>query len=298
MVPAQTKMKALVVSRLMMGDVTNWAAFESERKVAAQITNRQTARSVSSQIGRGYRELSGEVQRFISENFVHCEYADLARLCDAVEVGSGISLRLDEFEKMFFPLAKRVKGRVPFYSHVHVSTFGLQFEFPEHHFLRDIETSLPDLLEGKRKLAQFGAPNFDMKREREIVASLVAKENFLSRSIISATFSLVEAFLSGLFYTAIHTNSIGSLACNEDFLNIARTREERAPLRARLDQVVRFASHAAENGNDEPFKALIEVGKRYRDAIHHDALRKKGRRARRKASGALRNQRRHRASLH
>jgi len=130
MVPAQTKMKALVVSRLMMGDVTNWAAFESERKVAAQITNRQTARSVSSQIGRGYRELSGEVQRFISENFVHCEYADLARLCDAVEVGSGISLRLDEFEKLFFPLAKRVKGRVPFYSHVHVSTFGLQFEYP------------------------------------------------------------------------------------------------------------------------------------------------------------------------
>jgi hypothetical protein len=31
MVSAQIKMKALVVSRLMMGDITNWAAFERER---------------------------------------------------------------------------------------------------------------------------------------------------------------------------------------------------------------------------------------------------------------------------
>ena len=31
------------------------------------------------------------------------------------------------------------------------------------------------------------------------VADLIARENFLSRSITSAAFSLVEAFLSGLF---------------------------------------------------------------------------------------------------
>jgi len=40
-------------------------------------------------------------------------------------------------------------------------------------------------------------------------------------------------------------------------------------LRERLDRVVRFASNGAATGSDEPFKALIEVGKRYRDAIHH-----------------------------
>jgi hypothetical protein len=32
---------------------------------------------------------------------------------------------------------------------------------------------------------------------------------------------------------------------------------------------VRFISAGAENGENEPFKALIETGKRYRDAIHH-----------------------------
>ncbi len=256
------------MSRLLMGDISSWAAFENERKTADQITNRRTARSVSSQIGRGYRELSQEVKSFIAKNFVRCEYADLARLCDAVQVGAGMSLRLDEFEKQFFPLSGSVKGRYPFYAHIHISPYGLRFEFPEHHFLRDMETSFPELLEARSSLAGFRGPDFDARREPDLVAGLVAREKFLSRSIVSATFSLLEAFLSGLFFTAIHTNAIGQRACNEEFLRFAGTKES-APLRDRIDRVVRFASDGAQNGGDEPFRAFIEVGKRYRDAIHH-----------------------------
>jgi hypothetical protein len=48
MAAAQIRMKALVVSRLMMGDLPNWAAFEKERNTAGMIANRRTARSVSS----------------------------------------------------------------------------------------------------------------------------------------------------------------------------------------------------------------------------------------------------------
>jgi hypothetical protein len=268
MVPASIKMKALVASRLLMGEITAWTAFEDERKIAGQIVNRRTARSVSSQIGRGYPELSKKVQDFIDSNFVNCETGDLARLCDEVEVGRGISLRLDEFEKRFFPLAAPVKARVPFYAHVHISPYGLQFEFPEHHFLRDMETALPELLEARLGLAPFGGPDFDAKRERDIVARLVAKEKFLSRSIVSAAFSLLETFLSGYFFTTIHTESIGRLTCDDEFLKYARTKES-APLRDRLDRVVGFASNGAEGGKNQPFKTLIETGKRYRDAIHH-----------------------------
>ena len=267
-VTAQTRMKALVMSRLLMGDISSWDAFERERKTANQITNRRTARSVSSQIGRGYRELTTEVRSFINKNFIRCEYADLARLCDAITIGTGMSLRLDDFEKKFFPLSESVKGRIPSYAHVHISTYGLQFEFPEHHFLRDIETSLPELLDARSHLSRFGGPDFDAKCERELVASLVAKDKFLSRSIISAAFSLAEAYLSGLFFTAVHAGSLGRLRCTEEFLAYAKTKES-APLRDRIDRVVRFASNGAVNGNDEPFQDLIEVGKRYRDAIHH-----------------------------
>jgi hypothetical protein len=268
MAAAQIRMKALVASRLMMGDLPNWAAFEKERNTAGMIANRRTARSVSSQIGRGYRELSTETKNFIDRNFLHCGYDQLARLCDEVETGIGLSLRLDEFEQNYFPLAKAVKRQFPGYAHVHISMYGLQFEFPEHHFLRDIETSLPELLDTRSRLATFTGPELDVRRDRDVVGELVAKEKFLSRSTISATFSLAEAFLSGLFFTAVHSKSVGDLLCDEEFLKYAATKES-APLRDRLDRVVRFTSGGIESGDNEPFKTLIETGKRYRDAIHH-----------------------------
>jgi len=268
MVNAQIKMKALVVSRLMMGDIPTWQAFESERETASKILNRATARSVSSQIGRSYRDLSVETERFIEANFVGCKYQDLARLCEEVRPGIGLSCRLDEFERAFFPLANPVKQRFPFHAQVNISTYGLQFEFPEHHFLRDIEISLPKLVDTHSRMAPFMTSHHIAKRDRELIGDLVAYEKFLSRSMISASFSLVEAYLSGLFYAAVHTRFFGTLACDEDFLRYARTKES-AALAARLDRVVRFASRGMECGTDEPFGTFIEVGKRYRDAIHH-----------------------------
>jgi hypothetical protein len=268
MVNAQSKMKALVVSRLLLGDIPDWKIFEQERNTAGKIVNRRAARSVSSQIGRSYGELSTETKKFIVNNFDRCGYDDLARLCDAVEFGSGLYLRLDEFEKSFFPLAERVKRQFPFYARVSISTYGLKFEFPEHHFLRDIETSLPELLDTRSRMAPFITSSSDTRGNSDLVAGLVAHEKFLSRSIVSAAFSLVEAFLSGLFFTAVHTKSLSSLKCDEEFLKYAATKES-APLKSRLDRVVQFASMGAESGGDEPFNTFIEGGKRYRDAIHH-----------------------------
>jgi hypothetical protein len=78
-----------------------------------------------------------EIQDFTTKNFIDCGYSDLAGLCDEIKVGIGLSQRLDEFEQKFFPLAESVETRFPFYADVHISPYGLQFEFPEHPFLRD-----------------------------------------------------------------------------------------------------------------------------------------------------------------
>jgi len=120
-------MKALVLSRLLMGDINDWRVFEQERETAGKIANRHAARVVSSQIGRGYRELSTEIQKFIAQNLGPCDYSDLARLCGAIEPGIGLHVRVDEFEEAFFPLAESVKRRFPFYAHVSISFWGLQF---------------------------------------------------------------------------------------------------------------------------------------------------------------------------
>lgn len=107
-----------------------------------------------------------------------------------------------------------------------------------------------------------------MKGQRDDIAPLISREKFISRSIISASFSLVEAFLSGLFFTALHTNTLGSLHCDEEFLRYAEKKESEA-LNRRVDRIVKFASLGKTDGASDPFKSFIEVGKRYRDAIHH-----------------------------
>jgi hypothetical protein len=261
-------MKAMVAARLLMGHFDSWAAFDQERQIAAKIANRQAARSVSAQIGRTYRDLSVETQKFIAENFARCDYADLAKLCDAISVSAGLYLRLDEFETKFFPLAERITRRFPFHAHVSITLWGLQFEFPEFHFLRDLESALKDLEETQARLSKFRQSHRNPKEARGEVADLIARERFLSRSIISAAFSLVEAFLSGLFFAAVRRGSIGSLSCDTKFVSYAKTKES-APLKHRIDEVVKFTSQGQSTGAAEPFKSLMEFGKQYRDAIHH-----------------------------
>ena len=136
-----------------MGDIKDWKVYEHERETAGKIANRRAARSVSSQIGRGYRQLSTEIQKFIAQNFSRCHYSDLARLCDAIKPGVGLYVRLDEFEKTFVPLAEWVKRQVPFHAHVSISVWGLQFEYPEHHFLQDLDAGLDDLRDTLLRLA-------------------------------------------------------------------------------------------------------------------------------------------------
>ena len=199
---AQTRFKALVAARLLMGQFDSWEVFDQERATACQVINRRAARSVSTQIGRPSRDLSAETQKFISENFTNCDYVGLSNLCDKILLGRGLYLRLGGFEKQFFSLSERIRGSVPSYAHVSISTWGLRFEFPEHHFLRDLETALPDLLQTECRLDAFRESGRNPKREHEPLADLIAHENFLSRSITSAAFSLVETFLSGLSFTS------------------------------------------------------------------------------------------------
>ena len=107
-----------------------------------------------------------------------------------------------------------------------------------------------------------------MKSKRYAIGPLMSREKFISRSIISASFSLVEAFLSGLFFTAINTNSLGRLRCDKGFLRYAEKKES-AALKGRLDRIVKFASLGKTDGESDPFKSFVKIGKRYRDAIHH-----------------------------
>ena len=229
-------MKALVASRLLVGDINDWSVFEREREAANKIANRHAARSVASQIGRSCREVSNETQKFISENFLRCDFNDLARLCDAIQPEIGLYLWQDEFEKALFPLAHSVKLWFPFYAHVSISFWGLQFEYRENHFLQDLDAGLDDLTETRRRLAVLGVTDANMKSKRDDIAPLTRREKFIGRSLISASFSLVEAFLSGVFFTALNKKrSVVYIATRNSYHML---RKKRGMRRSKIDLTV------------------------------------------------------------
>jgi hypothetical protein len=265
---AQARMKALVAARLLMGDFDDWNAFERERTAATAIENRRMARSASAQISRSYRDLAHETEKFISQNFENCTTAKLADLCERIVPWQGIYLPLAEFEKLFFEITKRVKDRVPTYAHVSVTPYGLQFEFPEHHFIRDLSAALTDLDETLSRIDKFKRSAKIDKEYRPEISDLVAQQKFLCRSIISAAFSLVEAFVSGLFFTAVHTKLVGVTQCSEDFVKYAASKDS-ASLKERIDRILREFLTAGTSSKSEPFSSFLDVAKKYRDAIHH-----------------------------
>lgn len=265
---ASTRLKALVVARLMMGDIDSWEHYLSEIETTSRIQNRRTARSVMSQISFSYKKTSQNVLKFIEENFVGIGLEELAQLSESILPGVGLSLRLSEFEATHFGLAPSVKRRFPAHSHLRISLWGMQFEFPEMHFLNDIEAGSIELNQVSALLKPSAAVVGNPKSQQIEVAHLVSRQKLLCRALVSASFSLLEAYLSGLFFIAANESRLGNAATNEDFRGFARSKES-APLKTRLDRVLREASGGHASVDDEPIRGYIDTGKRYRDAIHH-----------------------------
>ena len=226
------------------------------------------AQSASAQIGRNYSDLKEETEKFIHANFPTCTTSDLQRLCDEIVVGRGIYLGIREFEERYFAIADRVKAGIPIYAHLSISHFGLQFEYPEHHFVQDIQSAVKDLSETQVRIQALPAQTNASAARRREVANLVGREKFLCRTVISSAFSLVEAFLSGLFFTATETGQIGHFVCDGAFIDYARKKES-AAMKDRIDRVVTALSSGRYSAKDEPYSSFLGVCKSYRDAIHH-----------------------------
>ena len=48
-----------------------------------------------------------------------------------------------------------------------ISFWGLQFEYPEHHFLQDLDAGLDDLMETRLRLADLRVADANVKSKRD-----------------------------------------------------------------------------------------------------------------------------------
>jgi len=266
-VDASIKLRALVCARLMIGDFHNWVSFSSERSRASEILNRRVARHVFSQLPISYRETQARLSEFIHSNFVNCTAEQLAKICDSVQPSEGgLNIGIIEFERNFVQIDDHVEISCPFHSNVSISLWGLKFEFPEHHFLNDLEWSLTETVQAERDANELLTSVVSVKDAPAKAAAIATAQKAASRSTISVCYNLLEAYINGVFFQITEQGYAGLHLCSAEQRTYAQ-RNKTASFADRVEKLCEIIK--AFDIIDSADYVALRDGKFVRDAIHH-----------------------------
>lgn len=200
-----TANKAAAVGYLMLGKFkfSGWGDFLKNTDASELI--KLPRRNLKGGAEDVRERLLPEIEGFCRNNFQGMSTDVLASLHDAIKptIPHGFRLPLAEFQKKYAaPKAETLKD-VPLHATVSISLWGLQFEFPEDHFMKDIEVALDGANAAHKIVEDIGASNVVKTREKELAGAL-RREKAACRAGLVACFSLVEAYLNGLAWRFCH----------------------------------------------------------------------------------------------
>jgi len=261
--------KAALVGRLLLGELDG-----PMEAITAEEFIRKPRKELFSERDALRTHLRKELSNFCQMNFEDMGPEDLAELYDVVfEHRSQWFIPLVEFERKFGRLKPGVLKRAPRHATIHISPWGLQTEYPEHHLVRDISVCLGEAIEiEERSLATHRSKSLKEQKEqtRREIASLVRRRNANLRSCILACFNLVEAYINGLAWDFVQTHDISAL--NDKKRNVLTESEGFVSIIDKLVKIPMLISgqdpgplHQTRN----PLKLFVEVVKPHRDAIVH-----------------------------
>lgn len=219
--------------------------------------------------------LRGEIVKFCRNNFEDIEPEDLAKLYEPLfERGSVWYLPLTDFLRDFGRFKAGVLKGAPLHATVHISPWGLQTDFPEHHLMRDLAISFNEVVEiEEHRLITYRAKTWrerKMRQTRGEIADLIRRSEVNQRTCVLSCFNLIEAYINGLAWDYVHTHDISGLSKkNQNVLT-----ESERPVNI-IDKLVKRPRLIAEKDSGplhqtrDPLKSFIEVIKPYRDSIVH-----------------------------
>ena len=160
---------------------------------------------------------------------------------------------------------------IPLHATVHISPWGLKFEFPEWHLVKDVVSSFNEVLDFETKIEPYEKLPWRIKKEKiSEIENLMRRGAVNRRACLLSCFNLIEAYINGLAWDFVQQNDISHLSKknrnvlteSESFVNT-------------IDKLIKVPKLISQNENDllhqtrEPLKSFIEVIKPYRDAIVH-----------------------------
>lgn len=221
------------------------------------------------------KSLCGKIDKFCRENFENINPEDLAKMYELLmEHGCTWYLPLSDFSRYFGGFKQGVLRGAPLHATIHISPWGLQTDFPEHHLMKDLAISFNEVVEIEEHCLQpFRNRTWhDIKEKgtRVAIADLIRRSEANQRACILACSNLIEAYINGLSWDYVQTKDISSLSKeNQNVLT-----ESERPVNI-IDKLIKIPRLVAERDTGtlhqtrDPLKSFIEVIKPYRDAIVH-----------------------------
>lgn len=219
--------------------------------------------------------LRGEIAKFCRDNFQDIRPEDLARLYEPLyQRGSSWYLPMIDFTRDFGSFKPGVLKGAPLHSTIHISPWGLQTEFPEHHLMRDLAVTFNQTVEiGEGQLASYHSRTWSQvkeKQSRDVLADLIRRREASQRACLLSCFNLIEAYINGLAWDYVHTHDISGLS--KDNRNVLTESERPVNIIDKIVKIPRLVSErdtGPHHQTRDPLKSFIDVVKPYRDAIVH-----------------------------
>jgi len=262
--------RAAVVGRLLLGELDG----PMEPIFVEQYLDKPR-RDLKAEREAVRERLRGEIAKFCRNNFEDIKPEDLAKLYEPLfERGSVWYLPLTDFLRDFGRFKAGVLKGAPLHATIHISPWGLQTDFPEHHLMRDLAVSFNEVVEiEEHRLTSYRTRTWRDRKEQKTrieIADLIRRSEANQRACVLSCFNLIEAYINGLAWDYVQTHDISGLS--KDNRNVLTESERPVNI---IDKLVKRPRLITEQDagplhqTRDPLKSFIEVIKPYRDSIVH-----------------------------
>lgn len=247
----------------MLGEFHEWESFS---KAGSMPPGSRRLRRAQGRHDRA--TLRPEIDSFCRKNFNGMSIQALSCLFERIQEGLGIRMPLVDFEAEFAPFRAPTIGSTPRHATVSISLWGLQFEFPEDHFAKDIRHAYTIADDTSAELRRLKSLTQQAARKRkDEISKLIQNNNFAKRVIVVQSICLIECYLNGLAWDYLQRHSnLSSLSKNSRKLLEDRNANFRDKL-LKYQEIIFNESIIGENSEIIIF--ILGVMKPFRDAMMH-----------------------------
>ena len=262
--------RAAAVGQLMLGELDN----PMESILVDQYLD-MPRKELKLELNSIKKHLCGEIDKFCRKNFKNLKPEDLAKLYEPLfERKSVWYLPLTDFIKYYGEIKSNVLKGAPLHTTIHISPWGLQLDFPELHFMKDLAVSFNEaIFIEEHRLTDYRVKNLNELKDQKTrgeIATLLRRSAVSQRTCLLSSFNLIEAYINGLAWDYVQTHDISCLSGKNQAILI----ESDKPINI-IDKLIKIPRLVSEKESGplhqtrEPLKLFIEYIKPYRDAIVH-----------------------------